>query len=485
MAKQKTQDEKDYEEYLEYQEYLKSTETPSAEQVEGMLDKPIRVMDYQRANTTGPLIAKALSKITGRNVAPGVDQGKVRKLEGDFPGASEMMYNAGILRGEQAPPPGTDEQPLTEMSLNPLTPLRNLVNQFPAARSTARHVLGMGVDVATDPMTYESMGASALARLKNLGKLAPAARALNMVFNPIEEFGKFREARNYGKAFEKLDEVAKDMKKPIMPSETLRQRGFQGNAREAAHELKVANKEAGDEIGNVLKSAASQGAAVDPAKMAADQLSVIQDLRAKGLPEADRLADDLERRAAKLWFTHAGKIPVDEANKLKTFMDKQIKQAGFLAGDEASISKQGQKAAANQLRDEIPKEVSRVDPTLAQRLAAANRRFSSTDNNLFKKARNWARTAPEMRGPFDFTQVDLMLLGAGGMGGYLSDGAVGIPIGALALKSAGRHMLSTAGRTARGKLAQKMASTGGLLDSAVRQAPRSVWEAIQEEQGAQ
>ena len=47
------------------------------------------------------------------------------------------------------------------------------VNDHPDA---ARNILGIGLDVGTDPMTYESMGASALAKLKNLGRLEPAAR---------------------------------------------------------------------------------------------------------------------------------------------------------------------------------------------------------------------------------------------------------------------------------------------------------------------
>jgi hypothetical protein len=444
----------------------------------------LRGLDYQRANVGGPALARVLKAMGGKDAAPGVDMAKVRSLKADFPGSGQMLQNSGVM-GEE---PGPIEKVLRAGAMgNPMTALPLMAADHVLGRNGERAALGMGLDVASDPMTYESEGVSALAKLKNLGKMAPVVRSMNMVMNPMEEFFKWRAGANYNKAFEKINEVAKDMRKPLLPGKLLEEQGFQGNAREAAQALHSINKTEGANIGSILDQSAARGAGVDPWTMLHDAVGKAKELRDMGIPEATKLADDVENRAMELWRNHGAAIPVDKANELKTFLDEQIKQAGHLAGPEASIGKQGQKDSANALRAGVDNAVATTTPDLAAPFQEAKQRFASTDKNIYKKAREWARTAPEMAGALGLSKVDLMLAGAGAGGGYYTgnsplDGA----LGALALKKGAGALMSTSGRTMRGKIAQEAARIGGgTMDPLLRQAPRSVWEALQQNNGDQ
>lgn len=471
-----TQDQKDYQDYSDYHDYLKAQGGEAApEEAPGALTNVVRGLDYQRANTTGPLIAAALSKLTGKNAAPGADLSKVRHLNGDFPGTGEMLKNVGFLPDDK---PVFGDTVAGILRSDPYTAPLALLQNHP---TLTRGAIGFAGDIASDPATYESMGISALAKLKNLGKLAPLVRGANMIANPLEEFFKWRQGANYGKAFQKIGEESKDMGKSILPAQILQDQGFVGNSRAAAQAIRTTNKGASKEIGDVLTEASAKGAGVDPWAMLHDAMAKAQELKAMGVKEATKLGQDIEERALDLWRTHGQTIPVDKATELKTFLDEQVKQAGHLAGGEASIAKQGQAASANQLRNEIPKAVEAVDPALSERLLGANKTFAATDKNVYKKMRAFAKTAPELAGPLGYLKSDLAVMGAGGAGGYASGmNPYESALAALALKHGGGALMSTTGRTLRGKVAGQIAThLGGMIDPMVRQGPRSVWEAMQ------
>ena len=448
-VKAQSQDEKDFAEYQEYQQFLAAqggSEEPAAEEGMGAFGKTLHGLDFQRAATTGPMVAAALEKLSGKQVIrPGEYEGSL-KFKNPYPGTGEMLERAGYLT----------ESPIT------------------------RSLLGMGADIATDPATYESAGVSALAKLKNLGRLKPLVRGANMVLNPMEEFMRYRGAKNYANAFKKVDEVAAERGKKLIPSQVMQDEGFVGSMGGAAKKTKAMNKEAGNEIGAVLDDAANQGAAVDTFDLVKKGWSKIQELRSLGLEKSNQIADDIERQLVDIW-KGGQDIPVDKANQMKSFLDKQIKESGFAAGGEASLKKQAEMEVAGALRDQIPRAVSATDPSLGLRLGDANRKFAVTDKKMVKKIAQFAR---QEGNPFALSRVDLMLAGLGGGSAYLGDeNPLGGAAGALLLKKGGRIGMSTLGRTARGKVATTIAREGrGLVDPAVRQAPKSVWEAMEGEE---
>lgn len=478
----KKTDEQAYADYLAYQEYLASQEgggegpaTQAAQEAEGALDKGLKVLDYQRAKTGGPAIAKALEKLTGKKVLKDGENAS----RGNFPGTAEMMKRAGVLT---EPVLAEGQEPgLRETRFNPFNMAGNVASEFIANnKDLARNVLGIGADIASDPMTYESGAASALARFAPASKLA---RGANAFLNPLEEFFKMREAKNYKNAFRELDHFSSKLDKPQTPSSILQEQGFVGGHEKAASTIEGLNKKAGEQIGANLDEAAAKGATVHPLDLFQSIVPELDRLRSLGLKKADDLAKSIEAHVAKLWMDHPGAIPVDKANEAKTFLDKQIKTAGHMAGDEASLMKQAEQEVANTIRAQSPAAIEKVDKPLAEQLRSAMKRFASTDKNVSEQAMTLGRTKPELRGPFNITQVDAALAGAGGLNAFQNDGDLfENPFMAVLLaKKFGQAAMSTPGRTFRGAMAGKLARTP-MLDPLARQAPRTVWGAMSGEE---
>lgn len=259
---------------------------------ESYLQKGLRGLDYDRALTGGPVLAKLLEKVSGKDVYREDEVEKARHFEADYPSSSELLERAGYAPDSK----------------------------------TAKFLLGLGLDVATAPSTYASGGLSALSKLSKLGKAGEVAKA---AVNPIQALSKAAGKSTWKSAFKSLDVEALKQGKKIMPSQVLMEGGVSGLTSRGI------NKEMGNLAegllnarNSILEAATDAGGKIDVDKATRYGQELIDHYRSLGVDQADQVADAiatelksferLRPKAAVPATTVVEQVPsslVDEAGK--------------------------------------------------------------------------------------------------------------------------------------------------------------------------
>jgi hypothetical protein len=355
----------------------------------------------------------------------------------------------------------------------------------------------LGLDIATDPATYLSMGLSGIARegqaakgilpgavrglqmTNEAGDLNAVGKAANVVMNPVEAaltkgpMAPFHNNRNYQKAFEEIDRYAEQNGKPIAISKLLQNHGFSGNMDKALDKVKDINGSAGRQISILLDKASksapgSKAASVDLYTVFQPAMDLASSLRGSAIPEAKNLAKQIDERVLYAWQSAVEKtggtqLPVNMANREKSFLNQIIKDSGFAKDTDASIATKAQKAISSDLTAGIMEAVKAKDPQLARKLKLSNEVYSSTSPLIQEKIQQVANRVPERRGPLGLTQVDMMLLGGALAGEKMNLPELALPsLGAFALKKGAKALSTTELRTARGKLGTNILKGGGI-----------------------
>jgi hypothetical protein len=443
---------------------------------EYVLEPLIKGTQYIQGATVSPLIAMGTEAMTGKDVFKGDEYLEALKGGQAYPMPSQLLERGGI---------GIPEG-------------YRVSDAFPSAKDkwydfSTKGALEMGLDIATDPLTYIpfagaaaqaekrlAMQAAKEAAMKEAGQAAgmlgrvgegakyvgnKAIIGANKVMNPIEAFSKTRSTDLYKKAFEEIDRFGAEKGKKLAVSQLLENQGFSGNMDKAVDRVKTINRQSGLEIGKILDKADVMGAKVDlisGLEKATEQASLI---RKEALtPEAIQLADEIDKRVMFAWEQSGAKpISVRRANRLKTEISEMISKVARDNKKDASMLDDALRQIEDSLRGSIENVIEQTDPQLAQKLKMSNEVFSSTDGRIQKKLRAISNRAPERKAFGDLSAIDLMLLGGTG---FVGGEIFGIPggggagtAGALALKMAGQRAKSTLGRTTRAATGQALSKS--------------------------
>ena len=412
-----------------------------------------RGLDYAGGAVRGT-VAGGLEALTGKEL---VDYKDV--LAGKAPTSAEVMQKLGVPEG---------------YSLSNIIPsMYSETGQGAALQKgglfdpSVRGAGGLALDILTDPLTYMTGGLSTLSKFGKTGeaiKSAIKSAPVQAALTPVGTMAGKRAPKLYKKAFETVDVNLKPLNKPYSVADILSKEKFRGNMAEAADRIAEINKAVGTEQGDILKRAAEKGATVDLTKEFEPALQYAQEIKNLPTPEAAKLAQEIEDRVMYAWEKTGGSMPVDEANKLKSFINDRIKDAGFAAGEEAGLSVQAKKAIAGDLSEGVKKAVSSTDEELGKQLVAKNKMYASTSNQVQDELFKQAKTVKERREGLlgtGLTTVDLMLAGMGAQTGQWAP---------LAVKKAGEAAMSTKGRTSRAAFGKLLEEQKGIIDPVLRQA---------------
>lgn len=433
---------------------LKDSETPQPGMLQQAKEAALqgadilgRGLDYAGGAVRGT-VAGGLEALTGKEL---VDYKDV--LAGKAPTSAEVMQKLGVPEG---------------YSLSNIIPsMYSETGQGAALQKgglfdpSVRGAGGLALDILTDPLTYLSGGLSAAGKA---GKLGKAEKVVEAALTPIGTMAGKRAPKLYKKAFETVDVNLKPLNKPYSVADILSKEKFRGNMAEAADRIAEINQTVGTEQGNILKRAAEKGATVDLIKEFEPALKYAQKIKNLPSPEAAKLAKEIDDRVMYAWEKTGGSMPVDEANKLKSFINDRIKDAGFAAGEEAGLSVQAKKAIAGDLSEGVKKAVSSVDEELGKELVAKNKMYASTSSQVQDELFKQAKTVKERREGLlgtGLTTVDLMLAGMGAQTGQWAP---------LAVKKAGEAAMSTKGRTSRAAFGKFLEEQKGIIDPVLKQA---------------
>lgn len=395
---------------------------------------------YAQGTLVGGPFAMATEAFTGKDVFKPEEYVESIKGGKPFPAPSETLQRAGT----------------------PIPKGYSVSDAIPAAKDkwfdfSMGGAANLGLDIATDPMTYLSGGLSAASKA---GKLGIIGKTAERVVNPIERVEKWNANRLYKKAMEEVDIASKEAGKEIPVSKILQQEKFSGGMSQALDKVKEVNKRAGETIGGILEEATAKGASVNLMEEFKPAMELAGKLRESISPEAHALAKEIDDRIVFALEKSGGVLPVNVANQEKSMLNQLIKDSGFAQSTDAAISTKAKKALSSDLSEAVKKSIEAVDPDLHKKLLEQNKIYGSTSGLIQDKIESLAKKASERRGPLGLTQVDMMLLGGGALGGALGGQEYGqVPLGMLGAKFLGRGLTSTEGRTARGLLANKLSNT--------------------------
>lgn len=407
------------------------------------LDKTMKGLDYPRAALGGPLMATAIEKLSGEKVIQPGEYEDALKMKGNYPNTAEMLSRAHVL----------DEHPWV------------------------REGAGLVGDIASDPTTLFSLGAKKLAEKGMPGLLGKLANLVHAGLNPVEVFNKYRSDKNYAKAFERLDKAAVEQGKTVMPSKILKDSSFSGNMSAAADRLEEINKAAGENIGAALKQATDEGVRVNLPNLFMPSLNYIAELKQMPVKEAHELADQIRDKILFTMKQAGASMSPEEATQAKSFINNLVKDSGFAQGAEAAIGTKARKTISEDLAKGIPEDIAKVNAPLAKELVENNKLYASTAPSIRDLAERLGRTAPEMRSFLTPTAVDLMLLGGGAGASYLGGGSpVSGGLMAFGAKKIGQSLMSTAGRSTRGRIGKALGNIPMNMGSRVAQ--RGLWDMV-------
>lgn len=419
--------------------------------------------------------AGGVTRAAAANVADAVVPGEIatkedllNALKGNAPGTAEYLERSGVPAGYSLSDALGDK--LYSETGDELLKFK----KGGALDPTARGAAGFVGDVALDPLTYLSFGASAAAKAASKGaKLGPKSKALANLrpyLNPIETAAESAGKKYYKSAFKGIDEtLAQAGKGPI--SEELFESGFRGNMRDALRESKNLKSKAGSEIGSVYKEGAEAGLTAPMSKVTSEASDIVSKMKKSPNVDVVSGADKLDE-LVKGYAQRGEAVPLDqlhawgtEARQLANprFFDPNVSRVPYKDDILGSIGMSASK---------VGKESLEGTPELLDRLEKANQTYATTKTATQKGGPLLsAARAESKKNPI--TVIDLMLAGGATLNPY--------SLGVLATKKAGEKIMSTSGKTNIGKALNVTGkNAAGLMDSGSRRTLLELLNAYEE-----
>lgn len=428
-----------------------------------------RVLDYLgglgRTAVEEPLIAAGSQLAGGNPVLRSEDVG--RALKGLAPSSTELLTRAGVPQGKSLSDvlPGAYSQP----GSGGISSFQ-LPEKGGPADPNLRSALGFAGDVAFDPLTYASAGASAAAKAADANKIA---QATNIALNPASAALAGGGEALYKSAFKNIDKdlVAKG-KPPVSPE--LFNEGYIGNmagARTANNELR---QKAGKGIENTLAAGAEKGFKADMFDSTKGAYDLANEMKDSPHPMVQAQGDKLHELINN--YAKKGDVPIDVANSWASELNNMAGSTAFdpMRASSVNAAAQGERAIGTGIQENLRKALGE-DPDLLQKLQEYNKTYSATKEAQPSFRREFKK---EVTKPY-MSQIDWALLGGAGMGALHSPQAALTTGALLGGKQLGKLANSTAGRTFIGQGAYNLGQIPG-LDPAIR---RGIWDQMYQPQG--
>lgn len=391
-----------------------------------------------------------------QGIQPITQQDIDKANSGYAPTSSELLQRAGVPSGP---------------SLYSI--LGDLIEKGGPADVTARGAAGLGLDMATDPLTYASLGSNQMAKraLQAGEELSPAEKIAQYGINPTGSSLQGAGENLYKSAFNKIDQSALNAgQKPMsdvfiqngMP--IVNYRGIQDSAENLKNEI-------GKNLSDIRKTAANGGASIDMLPAMNDAMEKAYEWRKDPHPEIQAAGQKLDQ-ITDSYMGRGNAVPVDLASKWATSVNdlaKKVfnnKEAPFSSEGDAEIGQ----GISQSIKDEISKNPELSDKYnlgLNQYSALSGKKANESLDSLVK-----TEAAKKM-----FTPLDWALGGLGGEGIAHGHELALLPIAA---KKTGEILNTPAARTAIGK---SLYGAGMFSDPVLRQ--RSVWQDILNKKGDQ
>jgi hypothetical protein len=366
-------------EYQEYLNYIRQTQAPKATDDEW----EAYAVDIGLKQPEPGLGMKALSAVgKGVDYAGGVTRAAAANIADAFvPG--DIATKEDLLNALKANPPSTDEylerSGIPEgYSLSDLMPsiYSKTGEGLPLKKGgaldpTTRGAAGFVGDVALDPLTYLSFGASGAAKqaAKTGTKLTKTQKATRAITNPIEALSEYAGKGIYKSGLKRIDqEAAKFGKEPV--SDVLMKYGIAGSAKSIYNQMDDLAAKLSSEANNIIQEAAEKGATVsmkDAMKIAQDRVGKLRAPRDPKLsPIADSLDDeikkylDLDPRNAGGILPEGRPVTAAEANTYKQSIYKGMPKGAYqemLSGKKPAYLA-GEKDMARGLREGVESAVT-------------------------------------------------------------------------------------------------------------------------------
>ena len=312
--------------------------------------------------------------------------------------------------------------------------------------SVGRAALGFVGDVALDPTTYMSGGATAIPKLTKLQKLMnPAGTVADVVGNKMIASG-------VSKIDETLELAGKGKLSDIMIEE-----GIVGTNKQIKKKLgKLSNRFAKDRKA-MYESVEAAGGKVDTTKIMDEFAQYTDKFRAKtGNEIGDQIAGQMEEQLLKA-LPDASEITLKQASNIKSQVRKSLPETFYGPfGNVKDEYKAGVDKISSLFQKNIEEAAETALPGMGQTIAKKNKDWSvllDADSPLGREARNAS-------GKNYITSVDAMV-GAGTFVGAGKQGAGTM----LAAKKLADAMKTTAVRTVGGR---EVKNIGKALDPMIR-----------------
>lgn len=398
------------------------------------LDYGMRALDY--AGGVGRYAASGyadLARAAQGQEPIGRPEDLQRVLQGQAPTTSEYLERSGA--GKM----GSAQIPFTDMEV------------------TGRDVVGFAGDVALDPLTYASLGASAVGKLGKAGKAAEAA--LTPMARGVEKTGE----KVYKSAFKNVDKHLADTgTKPL--SEVMLKEGAPTGNLKATQDFTVNElMPKYDAQRQALYSQVDEaGATVDPFYAQEKARDVIQKMQND--PGLRDKAADLGKFVDK--YAEEGPVSVGQMSEWKTNLYNALPDSAFRVTESggkqlSNWGKKVQKALSSGFKEQIERAGDFVQPGLGKEIDKVNESWGA----VIQSQKPLAREVKKAETKNMLTQVDAMMGGA-----MLAD-----PImfgGGLAAKKTVQAASTPRGRTNIGKAMQ---SAAPWVDPLARRASVGAW----------
>lgn len=386
-----------------------------------------KILDYARGAVGGPALAAGLEFLTGKDV------NKLKNWKAainpttldTYPSSAELMEEAGVPEGAK------------------VSDYLSMVPKDSFFDATLRGAGGFGLDVATDPLTYLSLGTSAAAKkgAQEGGKALAKGAGRSMLEMPVaKQAAAFatapsRAVSDMGKkifswGITPIEQAGEKFGKEAV-ADTMYKHRIKGSARsiEEGIEKTAGNLKRDRDL--ILKQADAAGGKVE--------LSAFDDFTA----ELDQMVADRRispEQAEKLWMDAlgtyvTGPAPTTElATRWKTDMYNELPQKAWEASKNPAIGQKLNKKAAHGLKEGIEGAVRKYSGSDAARVLKEKNKELGELLSVSPAAQRYAQ---QLDRRYLVTPWDVGGAGFGGMVGG-SPGAGAAMIGAKKLLEIGR-----------------------------------------------
>jgi hypothetical protein len=437
---------------------LEASEMPEVEEP-GILEMAGRGLNLAGGAVRGTL-AGAIEPLIGKDIISAEEI-----ASGTVPGSAELMDRAGVGEG---------------FSLSDIAP--GMYSETGEGLTfqkggffdpTARGIVGLAADIATDPLTYLAapLKAAQAARAGTVAgkalKLAeiavnPMGEAVAGVGTGLQKGGKAL----YKSAFEKADQALETRYGKGSIADILKSRGFKGSAQKAIEKTQEINKQLGEQIGSYRQKADLTGILEKPLDFTQAE-KVVQKYQVSSDPEMMSIADNLQQ----ILDSYKG-MPAKTATELATVKRTNLDMAG---GDTAfDMLKSSPDRAKAELRRAIGKSLGEAeDSAIKQSLSPkefkdyiqTKRDYGVTTKYAQKELNKLARNELVRTGVAP-SAVDVM-----GTAAAIASGQP-VAMAGMAAKKARDIMRLTGTKTRLGPL---METVGGGIESTAAKVPPQVW----------